>query len=87
MDADEKGPYINAFQIIGDECRLSEKTIRIAFARKPITLQTANKIYKHWGIPLQAFRIKRDTRGQRKRIENIAALQQQLKEGGDDGRA
>ena len=55
-----------AFRAIADKCGLSERTIRNAFANKPITWQTACRIAKHLGIRAASFRIKVDRRGKRK---------------------
>lgn len=57
----------NPYMGIADRCRLSERTIRNAFARKPITWQTASIIAKALGIDLRHFRIKEDKRGQNKK--------------------
>ena len=56
----------NPYKFIGDQCRLSERTIRTAFSKKPITWQTARIIEKHTGIPTYCFRIKPDNRGTKK---------------------
>lgn len=58
---------LNPYGACGDRCGLSEKTIRTAFAGRPITYQTACKIAKHLQIPVECFRIKADNRGQNKR--------------------
>lgn len=58
----------NAYRLIGDMCRLSEKTVRNAFSRKPVTWQTACTIVKHLNLPTTAcFRIKPDNRGRNKK--------------------
>ena len=57
---------INAYKFLGDLCRLSERTIRSAFARKPVTYTTACNIYRHTGIPVWCFRVKDDNRGRRR---------------------
>lgn len=59
-------PY-NPFQGVGDRCRLSERTVRDAFARKPITWQTAQTLSRILMIPMGCFRIKEDQRGMNKR--------------------
>lgn len=56
----------NPYKFIGDQCRLSERTIRTAFSKKPITWTTARIIEKHTGIPTYCFRIKPDNRGTKK---------------------
>lgn len=56
---------INPYKILADKCRLHENTIRNAFARKPVTYQTACRIAKNLGIPVEAFRIKDDRRGRK----------------------
>ena len=58
----------NPYTGIADLCRLSERTIRSAFQRKPVTLQTALKIAKAIGIDIIHFRIKVDRRGQKKNL-------------------
>ena len=57
----------NPYTGIADRCRLSERTIRNAFARKPITWQTAGIIAKVLGIDMRHFRIKEDNRGRNKK--------------------
>lgn len=58
----------NAFKLIGDKCRLSEKTVRSAFSKKPVTWQTACKICNAIDLPTTAcFRIKSDNRGRNKK--------------------
>ncbi|MBQ9088644.1 MAG: hypothetical protein IJY46_07680 [Lentisphaeria bacterium] len=58
---------INVYKLIGDRCFLSEKTVRTAFARRPITYQTACKLRKALNLPtLDCFRIKVDNRGRKK---------------------
>ena len=49
----------NPYKFIGDQCRLSERTIRTAFSKKPITWTTARIIEKHTGIPTYCFQIGR----------------------------
>ena len=56
----------NPFQGIADRCRLSERTVRKAFSRQPITWQTAVRIAKALQIDLGHFRIKVDNRGKKK---------------------
>ncbi len=53
----------NPFQGIGDRCRLSERTVRNAFARKPITWHTARILAGALRIDMGHFRIKEDRRG------------------------
>lgn len=65
-DQEEYTRPLNPYQWIGDQCRLSERTIRTAFARKPITWQTACIIAKNFRIPANCFRIKDDRRGTKK---------------------
>lgn len=57
----------NPYMGIGDKCRLSERTIRNAFARKPITWQTARIISNVLHIDMGHFRIKEDNRGRNKK--------------------
>ena len=52
---------------IGDRCRLSERTIRNAFARKPITWHTALVIANLLQIDMGHFRIIEDCRGRNKK--------------------
>lgn len=56
----------NPYTGVADNCRLSERTIRNAFAMKPVTYQTACIIAKSIGIDIYHFRIKVDNRGKRK---------------------
>ena len=63
----EAGMYQNAYQYIADLTGLSERTIRKAFKREPITWQTACKISKHTGFPTRVFRCIEDTRGMNKK--------------------
>ena len=58
---------LNPYKGIADLCGLSDITIRKAFARKPITYQTACRIANRIKIPVECFRIKADTRGMKKR--------------------
>ena len=62
----------NPYMGIGDRCRLSEKTIRNAFSRKPITWQTARIIANALQIDMVHFRIKQDNRGRKQNAENQA---------------
>ena len=57
----------NPYMGIGDKCRLSERTIRNAFARKPVTWQTAKTIANVLHIDMGHFRIKEDNRGRNKK--------------------
>lgn len=57
----------NPYTAIADNCNLSERTIRDAFARKPVTRQTACIISKHTNIDIIHFRIKMDNRGRNKK--------------------
>lgn len=57
---------INAFKCLADKCGLSEKTLRTAFSKKPITWRTACKIARTLGIEVASFRIKDDARGRNK---------------------
>lgn len=58
----------NAFRLIGDKCNLSEKTVRSAFSRKPITWQTACRLRNALSLPTtDCFRIKDDNRGRNKK--------------------
>lgn len=57
----------NPYMGIGDRCRLSEKTIRNAFSRKPITWHTARIIANALQIDMGHFRIKQDNRGRKKK--------------------
>lgn len=66
MKDDEYTRPPNPYKLLGDACRLSERTIRSAFARKPITWQTACIIARHARIPVAGFRIKDDLRGCKK---------------------
>ena len=56
----------NAYQGVGDRCRLSERTVRDAFNGRPITYGTAMTLASVLEIPVQCFRIKADRRGLRK---------------------
>ena len=55
----------NLYLAIGDKCRLSERTIRNAFANKPVTWQTAAKIAKALGVDMREIRVKVDNRGKK----------------------
>lgn len=57
----------NLFLAVADRCGLSERTIRNAFANKPVTWQTAVKIARALGVDLREIRIKADNRGKRKK--------------------
>ena len=56
----------NPYRGIADKCRLSERTVRSAFSRKPVTWDTARKIAVACGIDMREFRIKEDNRGRKK---------------------
>ena len=65
---DEIQPQTNAFRLIGDKCNLSEKTVRNAFSRKPITWATACRLRNALALPTtDCFRIKEDNRGRNKK--------------------
>lgn len=54
----------NAYKLIGDQCRLSERTVRDAFARKPVTYPTALRLSRCLGFDTtNCFIIKKDNRG------------------------
>jgi len=57
----------NPYRGIADKCRLSERTVRSAFAKKPVTWDTARKIAVACGIDMREFRIKEDNRGRNKK--------------------
>ena len=62
-----------AYRLIGDMCNLSEKTIRNAFARKPVTWQTACKICRHLNLATtHCFKIKPDNRGRNKKTRKAS---------------
>ena len=63
----DDGLTVNAFKFIADKCRLSERTVRSAFAKKPVTWDTARKIAVACGIDMREFRIKEDNRGRNKK--------------------
>lgn len=66
---------INAYKLIGDKCRLSEKTVRTAFARRPITYQTACKLVRALDLAtIDCFRIKTDNRGRNRGRKKAASL-------------
>lgn len=56
----------NPYKGIADKCRLSERTVRTAFSKKPVTWQTARKIALAIGIDMGEFSIKADNRGRKK---------------------
>lgn len=59
---------VNVYKLIGDKCRLSEKTVRTAFSRKPVTWQTARLLARALDIDtVDCFVIKTDHRGRRKK--------------------
>lgn len=62
---------LNAYKAIADKCRISEKTVRNAFSRKPVTLPVAARIANNIKIPLECFRIKYDQRGQNKKTKQV----------------
>ena len=62
----------NAYNYIACLTGLSERTIRKAFKREPITWQTAVKIRKHTGIPTRCFRCIEDNRGRSKKNRSIS---------------
>ncbi len=66
MNQDQE-PEFNAFREIAGKCGLSERTIRTAFSRKPITYRTARRIATRLGIRIACFVIKEDRRGRGKR--------------------
>lgn len=57
----------NPYRGIADKCRLSERTVRSAFAKRPVTWETARRIARACGIDLREFRIKVDNRGRNKK--------------------
>ena len=58
----------NAYKLIGDRCRLSERTVRTAFSRKPITFQTALALARVLDFDtVNCFVIKTDNRGRNKK--------------------
>jgi hypothetical protein len=62
LSADRPGPY----QALADKAGVSERTMRKAMAREPITYQTASKIAKALSIPMFCFRCMEDMRGRNK---------------------
>ena len=56
----------NPYRGIADKCRLSERTVRTAFSKKPVTWETARKIAVACGIDMREFNIKADNRGRKK---------------------
>jgi len=56
----------NPYRGIADKCRLSERTVRTAFSKKPVTWETARKIASACGIDMREFCIKADNRGRKK---------------------
>jgi len=56
----------NPYRGIADKCRLSERTVRTAFSKKPVTWETARKIAAACGIDMREFCIKADNRGRKK---------------------
>ena len=75
MQNDEIGISVSIYKLIGDKCRLSEKTIRTAFQRRPVTYQTAMKIAKALQVDtIDCFRIKTDNRGKRKKPVNSSRV-------------
>lgn len=67
----KKEPLIidtNAYKLIGDKCHLSEKTVRNAFSKKPITFQTAMMLCRVLEFDTSnCFVIKTDNRGRSKK--------------------
>ena len=61
----------NPFRGIADKCRLSERTVRSAFSRKPVTWQTARKIALAIGIDMREFAIKPDNRGRKNKSPGV----------------
>ena len=58
----------NAYKLIGDKCRLSERTVRTAFSKKPITYQTARLLARTLDFDTtNCFTIKTDNRGKKKK--------------------
>lgn len=72
-EPEEHGRPRNPYMGIGDKCRLSERTIRNAFARKPVTWQTARIISNALHIDMGHFRIKEDNRGRNKKQKRCEA--------------
>lgn len=68
MQLTENDNYIqNPYLYIANACNLSERTIRNAFNRQPITYGTAAKIAKNFNIPVRCFRCIEDRRGRPKK--------------------
>lgn len=64
----EKEIRVNVYKLIGDKCRLSEKTVRTAFSRKAVTYQTARLLANALDIDtVDCFVIKTDHRGRNKK--------------------
>lgn len=60
-------PTTNAYKLIGDRCRLSERTVRDAFSKKPVTMQTALRLCRLLEFDtVNCFTIKPDQRGKNK---------------------
>lgn len=51
---------------LADWFGLSDRTVRTVLSNKPVTVQTALKIARKTGCPMEAFRIKADHRGRKK---------------------
>ncbi len=56
----------NAYHAIAMKVNMSYRTVRNAFRQKPVPPQTAQKIAKACGIPVEAFVIADDRRGLKK---------------------
>ena len=63
----------NLYLAIADKCNLGERTVRNAFAMKPVTYQTAAKLARALGVDLREFRIKADNRGRKRKTPPAAA--------------
>jgi len=50
---------------LADWFGLSDRTVRTVLSNKPVTVQTALKIARKTGCPMEAFRIKADKRGRK----------------------
>ena len=58
----------NAYKLIGDKCHLSERTVRNAFSKKPVTYQTALALCRALDFDTtNCFVIKSDQRGRNKK--------------------
>ena len=57
---------LNPYAALADRIGLSERTVRKAFSRDPITWQTACRIAKHLQIDVYCFRCIEDNRGRKK---------------------